>query len=290
MKEFLIASLLLALLPQLSFSAEEITVRILGRLADPGEKKIPKGTGIVELIYQSGGIATGGCPACCKIMEITEKGRRQIEVDAYKIVMENKKDIQLRDNQTVWIIEHLLGHLDWKDVQKFNEMLPAYLKNQKSIQSEVSTPFAPLTPCHTSPFCERMNFPIQIIKVKSRSTGKEYHIAFPQADTDMATDGLFILVSKEKEEIQLHMASGDEYPLGPHQGAQLRAKRENEKNQRNDLVAASVDLSTPADSRSCCRFAYHDAMDESEHADAIERISVEEFRAQGGRLEDLRHI
>ncbi|CAA6678480.1 MULTISPECIES: hypothetical protein [unclassified Lentimonas] len=136
MKEFLIASLLFALLPQLSFSEEMITVRLFGRVAEPGVKEIPKGTGIVDLIYQSGGVVPGGCPACCKIKDITEKGARQIEVDAYEIVMENKEDFQLRDDQTIWMPEHVIGHLDWKDIQKFNEMLPAYLENQKSIKTE----------------------------------------------------------------------------------------------------------------------------------------------------------
>jgi hypothetical protein len=144
MKELLFALLLFALLPQLSFSAEEITVRIFGRIAEPAVKEIPKGTGIVELIYQSGGVVPGGCPACCVVKEITEAGARprRIEVDAYEIVMENKEDFKLGDDQTIWIPEHVLGHLDWKDIQKFNEMLPTYLKNQKSIQSDLSTPLA----------------------------------------------------------------------------------------------------------------------------------------------------
>ena len=133
-----------------------------------------------------------------------------------------------------------------------------------------------------------MNLPIQIIKVRSRSTGKEYHTAFPQADTDMATDGLFILVSKDKEEIQLHMASSDEYPLGPYEGAKIRAARENKNNNRSDLVAASVDLNTMATYRSCSRYAYHDKHDEDGHADALERVSVEDFMAGGGEINDLR--
>ena len=136
MKEFLIASLFLALLPQLSFSEDQITVRIFGKIADPGEKQISKETGIVDLIYQSGGVVRGGCPACCTVKEITESGARQIEVDAYEIVMKNKKDFRLKDNHTIWMPEHVFGHLDWKEIQKFNEMLPAYLKNRKSIKAE----------------------------------------------------------------------------------------------------------------------------------------------------------
>jgi hypothetical protein len=131
-----------------------------------------------------------------------------------------------------------------------------------------------------------MNLPIQIIRVKSRGTGKEYHIAYPSADTDMATDGLFILVSKEKEEVQLHMAASDEYPLGPLDGAVLRAEKENQKNDRSDLVAVSVDLSTPSKTFGLGRFAYHDIFDENEHSDAIERVSVSEFTINGGVIED----
>jgi len=133
-----------------------------------------------------------------------------------------------------------------------------------------------------------MNLPIQIVKVRSRSTRKEYHTAFPQADTDMATDGLFILTSKEREEIQLHMASGKEYSLGPYQGAQVRAKLENEKQHRNDLAATSLDLSEPAENRSCCLFAFYDVFDQSGHADASEKITTVEFLARGGLLKDLR--
>ena len=129
-----------------------------------------------------------------------------------------------------------------------------------------------------------MNYPIQVIRVKSRNTGKEYFSAYPSADVDYVTDGLLILVSNEKKEIQLHNAAGDEYAEGPYEGGMIRAERENKKQNRLDLRAVSIDLDTQSQPFSIERFAYHDIYDVDGHADATERITTKAFLASGGTI------
>ncbi|MGJ8674236.1 hypothetical protein [Rubritalea sp.] len=133
-----------------------------------------------------------------------------------------------------------------------------------------------------------MELPIQIVKVKSRSTGTEYYSAFPQADTDMATDGLLIVISRETNEIQLHLASAEQYPLGPYDGAKSCAMIQNNKHARSDLRASSIDIEAPSYSSSNCNFAFHDILELAGHADVIESLTVDEFIRIGGTLHDYR--
>lgn len=106
----------------------------------------------------------------------------------------------------------------------------------------------------------------------------------------MATDGLLILVSKDREEIQLHLASSEEYRLGPFLAAVRRARAENEKNGRNDLVAAEVNLDMPSLPGSVTRFAFHDIMCAGGYSDPIAEMSIEDFKLRGGIIEDRRFL
>lgn len=134
-----------------------------------------------------------------------------------------------------------------------------------------------------------MKYPIEIVRVKSRNTGKIYCIAYPSADVDYVTEGLIILVSTERDEIQLHDADKDEYNMGPHEAGVIRAKKENEKQNRIDLRAVGIDLNTPSKIwRAVGSYAYHDIHDESGHADAIKLIGVENFLKSGGIILDKR--
>lgn len=156
-----------------------------------------------------------------------------------------------------------------------------------------------------------MNLPLAIVSVKSRRTGREYYVGVPSADTDMATDGLLVLTSKEKKEIFLCMALAEEYPLGPDEASRRCAIRLQEKLRRSDLAPVLLNLEEPAikatwqDGRSfkvpaaqahwrdsefsSWRFAFTDIYDEDDFADPVSELSCEEFIATGGVIIDSRN-
>lgn len=128
MRKQSILCLLLILAATLYSLATEITVRMFGLVKLPGIKQVEEGTGLVGLIYQAGGIQFGGCPKSVVIKTIEDGKARQMEINAFKIVMEDLPDIPLSDNQTIWIPEHMIPCLSPEQVRAFNKQLPIYLK------------------------------------------------------------------------------------------------------------------------------------------------------------------
>ena len=130
--------------------------------------------------------------------------------------------------------------------------------------------------------------PIQIYGVRSRKTGRDYHLAIASADVDYVTDGLILLASTDKEEIILLYASNDEYRLGPDKGSVLRAERENQRGNRKDLVGIVFDENMPSIKPELLDVAFRDIHDSRDHADAIAEVSQSKYRKSGGVLVDKR--
>ncbi len=131
------------------------------------------------------------------------------------------------------------------------------------------------------------SYPVQIYRVRSRSTAEVYFLGNPSADTDMVTDGLLLLASPQRKEIHLIYADTDEYSLGPFDGAVQRANRENEVQKRNDLVAVGIDPAMPSANAEVCKYAFHDVVNDG-YADAIETLELDEFLSEGGTIVDRR--
>ena len=109
----------------------------------------------------------------------------------------------------------------------------------------------------------------------------------PSADTDMATDGVLLLASNHTSEIHIHFAAPDEYTLGPFEGAALRAERENERQERSDLVA--IASCGPAHAQSAkFKFSFIDIYSGS-YADPIETLKVDDYLKDGGNIIDHRN-
>ena len=124
--------------------------------------------------------------------------------------------------------------------------------------------------------------PIKIYEVASRETGAVYHLAWPSADTDMATDGVVVLAGADGREIQVHKANKEEYDLGSEEGGRRLAARERGRQGRDDLRlvrAADPDgtLGGP--------FAFYDLLSGGT-ADVVAPVSHEAFVARAGRLVD----
>jgi len=109
-------------------SSKEITVRMLGMVQSPGSKQIELGTGLIGLIYQSGGAKFGGCPKSVFIKTEGAETSNLSEVNAYEIVMKGLPDVMLRENQTIWIPENVIPCLSADQIREFNQQLPIYLK------------------------------------------------------------------------------------------------------------------------------------------------------------------
>ena len=133
-----------------------------------------------------------------------------------------------------------------------------------------------------------MNVPIEIQKVRSRESNREYYLATPSADTDMATDGVILLASKIKKEIQILYVSAEDYPLGPYKGAEHRAEEENAIENRDDLAPVGIDLKSKSLFEHIGRFAYFDIHDTQDRADPIEHISIDDYLKIGGVVIDKR--
>jgi hypothetical protein len=141
-----------------------------------------------------------------------------------------------------------------------------------------------------------MNLPLAIIRVKSRTTGREYHVGVPSADCDYITDGLLVLTSKEKNEIVLCMSTGEEYPLGPNEGCQRCAIRIQDKLQRSDLAPVLSGLKEQArkgvwrgGKHMSWGFAFTDIFDPDDFSDPVSDVTCEAFLSSGGVITDLRH-
>lgn len=133
----------------------------------------------------------------------------------------------------------------------------------------------------------RMNFPVKLYRVRSRSTKNEYVLATPSADTDMATDGVILLASYSRKEIHICCASDDEYELGPYHGTIRRASRENEAQGRDDLAGIAIDTGEISTVTPDIGFAFHDVVSNG-YADVIDDVSIDVFLAEGGRIVDAR--
>src|ERR1044071_7200278 len=141
---------------------------------------------------------------------------------------------------------------------------------------------------------QQMDFPLAIVLVKSRTSGREYCVGIPSADVDYVTDGLFVLTSREKNEIVLCMATAEEYPLGPDEGCRRCAIRLRNRLRRDDLAPVLSGFDEPA-RKSVWRagqsspwgFAFSDIYNQDDYADPVSALTCERFLSSGGVITDL---
>jgi len=140
-----------------------------------------------------------------------------------------------------------------------------------------------------------MNYPLAIIQVKSRKSGRKYFVGIPSADVDSATDGLLVLSSKEKNELVLCMATAEEYLLGPDEACRRCAIRIQAKLGRDDLAPVLSDLDEPARKlawrgglSSSWKFAFIDIYDHDDFADPVSELTCQDYLSSGGVITDLR--
>ncbi|MCD6051624.1 MAG: hypothetical protein K0Q55_3033 [Verrucomicrobia bacterium] len=142
-----------------------------------------------------------------------------------------------------------------------------------------------------------MNYPLAIVQVKSRKSGRKYFVGIPSADVDYVTDGLLVLTSKEKIELVLCMATKEEYPLGPVEACRRCAIRSQAKLGRDDLAPVLSNFDEPARKLASLgslflswNYAFVDIYYQDDFADPVSELTCEGFLSSGGLITDLRDL
>lgn len=113
------------ILTALAGCAHKAGISVTGYIEKPGTHAAEPGKGLMELIYESGGISYAGSPRNIRI--ITPKGN-VLMAQGTDIVFKNLNDPKIPNGSSIQVGPDCWGVSDPK---KFNLALATYIKNQK---------------------------------------------------------------------------------------------------------------------------------------------------------------